>query len=470
MIARTLLLCFLLVSFPAIAADIKIDDVSRLNETVVSAIRSPTSESDIQQAVRDAVTTHKEISIAGRRHSQGGQIMTHDAIVLDMMSFNKIIGLNDDNSVLTVQSGATWAQVQDYLNSYGLAVKVQQSSNIFTVGGSLSVNAHGRDPRFGAIIETVRSFCLVTADGNIINVSRDENGELFKLAIGGYGLFGVITEVQLETTENAVLEKSTREMACNDYPAYLRDTVLNNKSIELHYVRPDIRRDRFMKDCSVTSYSKIASHPDRLSKLDQERLVATSKWLLNLSRKSDFGKKVRWFIQDEILDAPGKVQVLTRNNAMRPPAQFLDYHGVKDTDVLQEYFVPLHAAKDFMADLQKIVARDKINILSVTLRYVKADRESVLSYSPQDTLAFVLYINHGRDKVSVDTAGIWTRKLIDAALKRGGTYYLPYANYASTAQITAAYPSLPVFFDKKKHYDPSMLFSNKFYEKYSLAR
>lgn len=460
---------FVLLIVPAsqAKADVKIDDISRLNETVVSSIIKPISEQNIQTAIQDAVKAGKKISIAGRRHSQGGHIMSNDAIVLDMTSYNKIIGLSDDKSLLMVQSGTTWMQIQDFLNTKNLAVKVQQSSNIFTVGGSLSSNVHGRDPRYGPIIETVQSFRLVKPDGRIVTVSRTENPDLFSLVIGGYGLFGVISEVTLSVTGNSVLKKSTRIIDCKDYPDYLQKHVLNDSTIELHYARPEITKDNFMKTCSVTSYRKIADHPKTLPPLEKESLVSTSKWLLDLSRRSDWGKEVRWFIQDELLDTPGQAEVISRNNAMRPPVQFLDYQGAKDTDILQEYFIPIENAAGFMDDLRKIVTNENINMLSVTLRHVKADHESFLPYVAKESIAFVLYINHGRDTVSVERAKSWTRKLINVAQTHDGTYYLTYAHYATPEQIRKSYPMLDAFFAKKRQHDPLGLFSNKFYEQYA---
>jgi len=457
----------LVVSTQAIASSQKIDDVSRLNETSVSEIRKPASEADIQIAIREAVAAGKKVSIAGRRHSQGGHIMTEDAIVLDMTSFNKIIALDESKALLTVQSGTTWAQIQDFLNEKNLAVKVQQSSNIFTVGGSLSANVHGRDPRFGPLIETVYSFRLAKADGSIVDVSRTENSDLFSLVIGGYGLFGVITEVTLSVVNNSVLQRTASTMNCKDYPDYLLNKILKDEQVELHYAWPDITEKNFMKTCPVTSYRKIADRPDALTSLEKEKFVSTLKLLLDLSRKSDWGKDVRWFIQDAYLETPGKVEVISRNNAMRPPIQFLDYQNAKDTDILQEYFIPLSGASDFIDDLKAIVPTEDINILSITLRHVKADTESFMPYAAKESIAFVLYINHGKDSVSVEKVRGWTRKLVDAAIGRGGTYYLTYANYATSEQIRKSYPMLDAFFAKKKQYDPAGLFSNKFYEYYA---
>ena len=53
----------------------------------------------------------------------------------------------------------------------------------------MSANVHGRDIESTSIIDTVVSFRLLTASGQILNVSREENSELFPLVIGGYGLF-----------------------------------------------------------------------------------------------------------------------------------------------------------------------------------------------------------------------------------------------------------------------------------------
>ena len=101
-----------------------------------------------------------------------------------------------------------------------LAVMVQQSSNVFSVGGSLSVNCHGRDKDFGPISRSVESFRIMLADGRVVRASRDdaddsEGGQLFRAAIGGFGLFGVILDVT-PLTDNVVVTKRVEEL---DYRA-----------------------------------------------------------------------------------------------------------------------------------------------------------------------------------------------------------------------------------------------------------
>ena len=69
-----------------------------------------------------------------------------------MLSFNKILRYDPNKRLVTVEPGITWAMLQNKINKDNLAIRVMQSSNIFTVGGSISVNAHGRDPNQGTMI------------------------------------------------------------------------------------------------------------------------------------------------------------------------------------------------------------------------------------------------------------------------------------------------------------------------------
>ncbi|WP_309728313.1 FAD-dependent oxidoreductase, partial [Chamaesiphon sp. OTE_75_metabat_556] len=138
-----------------------ITDASKLEPTQVAAIFQPQSVAEIRHLIATAQRTGHKISMSGARHSMGGQIAAPDSIHLDMLKFDRIV-YNADTTV-TVASGATWKQIQLELGKHGRAVRVMQDSNIFSVGGSLSVNAHGKDPRFGSLIESVVSFKLLNA-------------------------------------------------------------------------------------------------------------------------------------------------------------------------------------------------------------------------------------------------------------------------------------------------------------------
>ncbi|MGO4375079.1 FAD-dependent oxidoreductase, partial [Paenibacillus sp. MCAF20] len=201
-------------------------DYSRLHPVKVERVVEGKEEEQLISLVKDAKGKGLTLSIAGQRHSQGGHTYYKDGIVVDMTSYNKIITVDQAAKQITVQAGATWEDVQKAINRYGLSVRTMQSLNPFTIGGSISINAHGRDIRNGSLISSVDSFRLLTADAVIKNVSRTENAELFPLALGGYGLFGIILDVTLNLTEDEVYRESTVLMDLSEFVGYFRDEVL----------------------------------------------------------------------------------------------------------------------------------------------------------------------------------------------------------------------------------------------------
>src|SRR5947209_7564695 len=182
------------------------DDVSRLNRTQVAAIWDIPSdpekgEAGLREVLLKAQAAHLHVSIAGARHSMGGQTIYPGGIVVNMLPF-KGMTLDEDKGLLHVQAGAKWADVIPYLDRHGRSVGVMQSDNSFTVGGSLSVNCHGWQYGRPPIASTVEFFHLMKADGSVIACSRTQNRELFSLALGGYGLFGVILDADLRVVPN----------------------------------------------------------------------------------------------------------------------------------------------------------------------------------------------------------------------------------------------------------------------------
>ena len=76
-----------------------------------------------------------------------------------------------------------------------------------SLGGALASNIHGRGLRMGPVIGDVECFELVDHEGRLVKCSREENSELFRLAVGGYGLFGVFYSVSLRLVERRKMQR-----------------------------------------------------------------------------------------------------------------------------------------------------------------------------------------------------------------------------------------------------------------------
>lgn len=474
-----LLLVFLylstfVVSYDALFENKKIElfsDVARIEPEKVVLVDTAKTTEQLVKILKDAKAKNLKVSIAGSRHSQGGHTYYKDNVVIDMREYNKVLSIDKEKKLVTVQAGAKWSQVQEALNPQGLAVKVMQSSNLFTLGGTLSANAHGRDLELSSVIETVRSFRLLTADGAIINVSRIENPELFSAVIGGYGLFGVILDVTLDVVDNAFYVQRSELISYKDLPEYFENNIKHKEDVRMMLARPSIDTGTFIDELVVSTWSVATSTPnDEQLTLTKETNVLRDKFFFGLSRKFGWAKDLRWYLQKKIELAVDGEKYMTRNNSMRPPLaplEFLEYYSKEDTDILQEYFIPIIHYNQFMESFKTILKNDKMNVISFTIRYVKANNEAMLSYCPkEDCFAVIFMANVGLDAASQEKTKKTIQDIVDKAIENRGTYYLTYQLYPTGQQLRKAYPKFDEFIKLKKKIDPQELFVNKFYKAY----
>ena len=170
-----------------------VNDITQLNPVPMARVVTPHSVADIAAAIQGS---SGPVSIGGGRYSMGGQTAIDYGLQIDMREFDDVVAFDAAQREVVVQSGITWRELQEYIDPHDLSVKIMQTYANFTVGGSLSVNVHGRYIGHGPIISSVRAIKLVLADGSVVPASREENPELFLAAIGGYGGIGVIAEAR----------------------------------------------------------------------------------------------------------------------------------------------------------------------------------------------------------------------------------------------------------------------------------
>ncbi len=449
-------------------------DVARIAPARVAAVAAARDVEQMQAVLRDARRRGLKVSVAGSRHSQGGHTYAAGGVVLNMRTFNRVLAIDTITPAVTVESGATWDEVQRALAPHRLALKVMQSSNIFTVGGTLSANAHGRDVDVMQIVEVVQRFHLLLADGSVVDVSRTEHPELFGLVIGGYGMYGVILDVTLRVTRDELYEQNAVVMDYTAFPAYFAQHIAppRDSGIALLLVRPSIdpSPDSFLRELVVVTWRRAPPGADASFALTEEAHVWRDRFFLALSRRYAWAKRWRWSLQKKIELGAGEHRVVSRNNAMRPPLaplELLQYHSRRNTDIIQEYYVPVENFVPFMDRFREILVAGRMNVISSTVRYVAPNDTPVLAYAPQrPAFAIIQMSNVGLSAAAQTRARDVTRQLVDAAIALGGTYYLTYQLYPTAEQLHRAYPNAARAFERKRFYDPGELFSNRFYETY----
>lgn len=438
-----------------------IDDSSGLHRTLIEDLRRPGSEEDLRSVLAWARANGEKVSISGRRHTQGGHTFGPGHLVVDMTAFNDL-SLGQDN-ILSAGSGATWGEVQRFLDPRRRSVRVMQSDTLFTVGGSLSVNVHGWQPREAPIASTVKSFRIMLASGEIKTCSRTQNKDLFSAALGGYGLIGVILDAKLDTSPNELYRRRLSVFTAPEYPDKFSAQVSLNPRAGLAYGRLSVDNRNLLSRASLHVYEAVDAQPARIPQQAAEGLIGIKKAIFRASELGDGAKRRRWLLEN-YLGTFLEPATVTRNTAMNPDIRVLWSKHAARRDILHEYFVPYDRLGEFLDGFRNLLRRHRQNLLNVTLRDVRRDDDTLLAYARGDRCALVLFFSQDISPQSEEDMRALTRELADLALGLDGSFYLPYRLHYTREQFRKAYPRAGEFFAVKKQHDPHGLFSSGFYE------
>jgi FAD/FMN-containing dehydrogenase len=440
-----------------------VNDVTLLDPVRVSQIAIPHTTDEVRRLVDGWPGA---ISVGGGRYSMGGQVAVEDSLHLDMRGFNQLVRLDPERKTVRVQTGMRWRDLQTIIDPHNLAVKIMQSYANFTIGGALSVNAHGRYVGAGPIINSVRGIQVVLPRGVVVEASPTQETELFYGAIGGYGGLGVITEVELDLVPNVKMERRIDRIPIGDYRAYFAKKILGHPDAILHnadFALPDLA-----EALAVTWFEtdKSVTVADRLSPVgSSDPLQAGAIWAL---AELPGARLLRRELVEPIEQA-GHPVVWRNHEASIDVASLGKIATVTHTYALEEYFIPVGAFETFTRQMSRILRANHVNAVNVSVRHAPADPGAILGWAREEVFSFVLYYRQHSSLEAREQVGNWTRQLIDAALAVGGAYYLPYQLHASLSQFERAYPGAARFFALKALVDPDNQFRNKLWEKYARA-
>jgi FAD/FMN-containing dehydrogenase len=444
-----------------------VDDQSGLNPTraAVNAVVGPSAELEIEAGVRgllaDAARGDRPFCVGGARHSMGGQSLPPEGGYAVEIR-DPACQIDEGRSSYRVEAGARWREVIAGLDRYGLSPAVTQSNNDFSVGGALSVNAHGWAAPHGPVASTVKSFRLLLADGSIVRCSPADNVELFRHVLGGYGLFGVMLDVELACVPNLMLEPSRHVFTASEFAERFVQAV-RAPEVRMAYGRLSLMRDRFLQRAILTTYRPAARQPDPLPAAHGQGAVGElSRAIFRGQTGSDVGKQLRWRAETELSSAVAGPT--TRNSLLDVPVAALAGWDRRRTDILHEYFVPPDALDTFLSDCRRWIAASRQDLLNVTLRWVEPDRLTALAFAPEPRIAAVMFFSQEKTVAAEADMRDLTRSLIDAALSVGGSFYLPYRLHARPDQLLKAYPGLPDFAAAKRRWDPKLRFRNQMWD------
>jgi FAD/FMN-containing dehydrogenase len=364
-----------------------VDDKSGLNATRTSRnlVMEPSStplEAQFKAALREA--GGRPVCFAGARHSMGGQSLPPSQGVAAATA-TAACRIDRERRTYIAPAGAIWEDVIRALDPVGGSPTVTQSNNDFTIGGTLSVNAHGWSVPHAPAGGTARGLRVLLADGEVVSCSATENPELFSACLGGYGLFGALIEAELEFVENSLLERNQVVLQAREFGARFVQAV-HAPAARMAYGRLSLARSAFLTEAILVTYAKAAKQPQTLPPATGSLVhQGVSKRLFRGQTGSDAGKRLRWWAETQL--SQGSAQPVSRNSLINTSVRSFADQDPGSTDILHEYFVPPEALEDFLREARRLIPASAQDLLNVTLRWVEADRYSLLPFAPAPRIA-----------------------------------------------------------------------------------
>jgi FAD/FMN-containing dehydrogenase len=449
---------------------------SQLNPTRVLEVVSVDSARALQQAIKGATAKGHAVCIAGGRHAMGAQQFASDAVMLDTRKLNRVHSFDRAKGIVEVDAGIMWPALIDYLlttqrgtaRQWGIAQK-QTGADRLTIGGALAANVHGRGLKMKPFIADVESFVLIDARGDARTCSRTENADLFRLAIGGYGLFGAIATVKLRLVPRCKIERIVDVRLIDDLPEAFSRRIADGYMFGDFQFSVDERSDDFLRKGVFSCYRPVDSETPVP---DEQRELVDEDWhalllLAHTSKATAFERYSKYY-----LSTSGQIYW---SDTHQLSTYLDDYHvrldkhlSVTDraTEMITEIYVPRPDLPSFMAEAAGVFRTNGVPIVYGTVRLIEQDGESFLAWAKQAYACVIFNLHTVHTREGIEHAGQAFRDLIDLGIKRGGRYYLTYHRHARRDQVEACYPQLPEFLRLKRKYDPQERFQSDWYRHY----
>jgi FAD/FMN-containing dehydrogenase len=455
-----------------------VNDVhSQLNGAVVDRIVHVQSTDELAAVVREVRKTGGAISTAGGRHAMGGQQFGAATTLVDTRRLNRVVDFDATAGIIEAEAGIQWPALMGWLRQaqagqqrqWGIVQK-QTGADRLSLGGALAANIHGRGLRLRPVIGDVESFVLVDAAGGRRRCSRAKHRDLFRLAIGGYGLFGIIASVRLRLAPKRPVERRVEIRSVDGLMAAFERRIAEGFTFGDFQFAIDDASDEFLQTGILSCYRPL---PDQTPVPPQQKVLTEAEWgrLIGLAHRD----KRRAFeaYAGHYLATDGQIYWSDTHQL----SYYLDdYHaGLDDaggaahkaSEMITEIYVPRTSLERFLRDTRLALRRHGDNLIYGTVRLVECDPESYLAWArqPWACIVFNLHVEHTPEGRARAAASF--QRLIDLGIRYGGSYYLTYHRWARRDQVDTCHPRFRSFLELKRRFDTGELFQSDWYRHYT---
>ena len=438
-------------------------------------VHTPNSVSEIQSVISEAKKSNVSICPYGKGLSYGDIALNDKNWLIDTSRLDKVLSFDENNGILVVEPGVSLGAVISQTLPKGWVPPVSPGDHRVTVGGALSNNVHGKNSwKLGNFGDSVISFKIVTAENLHIRASREENKDIFYAAIGGHGLLGVVTEVELQLLSvpsayidlevipcknlDQLLQVSEESKRDNDLILAWVDCLATGKDLGRGFVE----RAKWCPDAGYASSTEIHKSLNEsksflgfipydfiwlmLRPFWGRLLLKVLNFFLYSSSYRKAGKKVRLLYTDFNF-IHKKVPDLKK--VYRP-------HGFFEFQPL----IPRKHGPSAVRRVLELCQKHRCESLLCAIKSHSSDKY-LMSYSG-DSYSIGIDIHGGKRRSQIES---FSQALFDLTNDLGGKIFLAKDHWMNSQSIQKMYPELPEFLKIKNQVDPQKTFNSDLYQR-----
>lgn len=199
-----------------------------------SQIATPASEDEIAAIVRQAAQENRTVRVCGSGHSFVPLCATDD-VLISLDNFAGIESVEPEQLDATIRAGTKIHDLGKPLRASGLALANQGDVDVQSLAGAISTGTHGTGHTLGSLSTQVVGLRLITADGQTLSCSLDENADLLPALQVSLGAFGVTTAIRLRLVPAYRLHEHTWQEPIDDCLAALEERIASSRHFEFFW-------------------------------------------------------------------------------------------------------------------------------------------------------------------------------------------------------------------------------------------
>ena len=409
-------------------------------------IRSPASEEEIVQAVRDAIDSRRRVKMSGSGHSFTS-IALSDGILLTPDRYNRLLSIDAVARTVTVQSGIRLRDLNEELAGHGLALENLGDIAYQTVAGAISTATHGTGREYMGLAAQVKAIRLIAGDGSIVECSADHDAELFQAARVGLSAIGILSTVTIQCVPAFNVHAIEMPMRVDEVLESIDEHIESNDHFEFFWVPHT--------GWALTKRNRRTNEPaqprGRWTELKDDYLLGNYTFdalcRLGRLRPSLIPRLIR------ALPATGRVEYIDRSDRVFASPRLVRFYEM-------EYAISREAAVEALNRVRAFIKDSGLMIgFPVEVRFTKGDDIYLSTAHGRDTCYIAVHVYQGMQYQQYFEA---VEGIMD---DYGGRPHWGKLHFQKAATLADRYPRWDDFQRVRARIDPDGVFGNSYLDR-----